>query len=377
MTDAPAPLDLALVTLGGRVVAANDQHFADRRCLIQPGPSAWQEGTYGPDGKIYDGWETRRRRTPGHDHAVVRLGAPGVVHSVVVDTAHFRGNYPPFASVEAAALEGHPTAAALEAAEWTTIVERSPLKGDAANPFEVGDRHRWTHVRLSIYPDGGVARFRVHGHVVPDPRLLAGTVDVAGAVSGGVVLDSSNTFYSSATNLIRPDGARTIAEGWETARRRDDGNDWVLFRLAGAARLRTAEIDTSGFTGNAPGAVRLSGRLGPDGEWLELMPRTEVVPDHPHRFRLREWLPAGAPPVTHVRLDVYPDGGMARVRLNGELTPSAHAGLAEAFLRALPAPHRAAVVAAAPDLSDADRDAWSAGLPDAPLPPELLDHLTS
>ena len=181
--------DLAARALGGGVVYANDELFAERENLIKPGPAEFSSNSFGNKGKVYDGWETRRRREDGHDEAVVRLGAAGIVRGVVIDTAWFTGNYPPFASVEATSAEGYPSAAELQAADWDTLVERAPLHGDAVNPFAVSSDRRYTHVRLSIYPDGGVARFRVHGEVVPDPRLLTATVDLAALENGATVVD--------------------------------------------------------------------------------------------------------------------------------------------------------------------------------------------
>ncbi len=354
------PIDLASSAIGGRVVYANDELFADRRHLIRPEPSAWQPGTYGPDGKIYDGWETRRRRDGGdRDYAIVRLGAPGVISSVIIDTAHFRGNYPSHASIEGLASEGHPIAQELPEDAWTTLLPKSALKGDSANPFDIVSEQRWTHVRLTIYPDGGVARLRVLGDVVPDPRILTGTVDLAGLVNGGRVIGCSDMFYSSAGNLIRPGDTTTIAEGWETARRRDDGHDWVLFALTGAGRIRRAEIDTSHFIGNAPGATRLVGidartsqleDQSADGGWRELLPRTRLRPDSLHRFRI------GAGSVTHVRMEVFPDGGMSRVRLFGELDESALEAITVRWINAVPDSQLAEIVAETPDLTEAESD---------------------
>jgi allantoicase len=319
--------DLACRALGGGVVAANDELFAERENLIKPEPPQYSAYTFGHKGQVYDGWETRRRREPGHDWALVRLGMPGVVRGVVVDTAFFKGNYPPEVSVEAAAVEGYPSPAELAAADWTPLVPRSAVKGDAVNEFRVAVPERWTHVRLCLYPDGGVARLRVHGEVVPDPRLLGdGVVDLAALANGAAVAGCSNMFYSSPANLLSPGLARLMGEGWETARRRDDGNDWVEVRLAGPGVVRLAELDTSWFVGNAPGWASLRGwdeRAG-DGE-VELLPRTRLQPDTPHRFPLRT-----APEVTHVRLDVFPDGGMARLRLMGLL---ARAGREQLVLR--------------------------------------------
>ncbi len=350
------PIDLASSAIGGRVVYANDELFADRRHLIHPEPSAWRPDTYGPDGKVYDGWETRRRRSEGHDFAIVRLGTPGVIRSVVIDTAHFRGNYPPYASVEGMAGEGHPVAQEMPESAWTTLVSRSALKGDTVNSFDVVSDRRWSHVRLSIYPDGGVARLRVLGEAAPDPRILTGTVDLAALWHGGRVLGASDMFYSSAGNLIRPGDPASIAEGWETARRRDGGHDWVLFKLAEAGCLRRAEIDTTHFTGNAPGEVRLVGidirsaaMDNPDA-WRELLPRTRLRPDTLHRFVIR------SEPVTHVRMEVFPDGGMSRVRLLGELEPSALDGITARWLSVLPDSQLEEMLAAVPGLSGQDAE---------------------
>jgi allantoicase len=199
-----------------------------------------------------------------------------------------------------------------------------------------------------MYPDGGVARLRVHGDVVADPRFLtAGAVDLAALDNGGTVVGCSNMFYSSPANLISPGLARVMGEGWETARRRDDGNDWVEFRLAGPGTVRLAELDTSYFVGNAPGWASLrgvdvrksgaggsaGGSAGGDADWVDLLPRVRLQPDTRHRFRL-----GGAEPreVTHVRLDVYPDGGMARVRLFGDLSAEGRAELVLRWLNLLP-----------------------------------------
>ncbi|OBF28093.1 allantoicase [Mycobacterium sp. ACS4331] len=319
MTDSPPDFswfpDLALRTAGGAVLWANDDSFAEKENLIMPGPAKYQPATFGHRGQIYDGWETRRRREPGYDEAIVRLGVPGVIRGVVIDTAWFKGNFPPEASVEALEVDGYPPVEHLiDHPGWEPIVERAKIYGDNRNPFEVHSEKRYTHVRLRIFPDGGVARLRVHGEGRPDPALLGlGPLDLAALENGGLVLDCSNRFYSSPQNLIFPGVAKVMGDGWETARRRDDANDWVRIRLAGRGRIRLAEIDTSYFLGNSPGAAALSG-LTDDGEWVELLPRTDLQPDTRHRLLV------GSDAVVHeARLDIYPDGGLARLRLFGDL----------------------------------------------------------
>ncbi len=331
--------DLAARVLGASVVYATDELFADRENLIRPEPAV-SSTAFGNKGKVYDGWETRRRREPGHDAAVVRLGAPGIVRGVVVDTSFFRGNYPPQMSVEATSAEGYPSPVELQASSWETIVDRSAVAGDAANRYSVESDRRWTHVRLSIYPDGGVARFRVHGEVVPDPRFLTGTVDLAALENGGTVVDCSDMFYSSPVNLILPGRARSMAEGWENARRRDDGHDHVTLRLAAPGRVRAVVVDTSYFVGNAPGWIRVCAADSRDvsiddpAGWVEVVPPTRTQPDTRHHL-----LVAPGPAVTHIRLDVHPDGGLSRLNVHGEIEPAALDEMHRRWLAALPAGH--------------------------------------
>ena len=314
MTDYTALPDLASRLLGGGAVACSDEFFAAADNLVSPEAPAFSPKTFGAKGQVYDGWETRRRREPGHDWVIVRLGVPGIVRGVVVDTAWFTGNYPPYASLDACTVDGYPSPAELAASAWEPVLGRSALAGDAPNPFPVSSESRFTHVRLSIYPDGGVARLRVHGEPVPDPSIVAlgGLLDLAAVEHGGTVVGCSNMFYGSPGNLLLPGLARTMGEGWETARRRDDGNDWVLVRLGLPGIVRLAELDTSHFKGNAPGWAQLTG-FAADGTPVSLMERTRLQPDTRHRFLVSDVDTIA----TQVRMDVYPDGGMARLRLHG------------------------------------------------------------
>ena len=329
--------DLASRAIAGSVVMANDELFAQRENLIKPEPAVFSAADFGHKGKIYDVWETRRRREPGSDFAVVRLGVPGIVRGVVVDTAWFKGNYPPHISVEAASIEGYPSPGELQDASWRTLVGKVSVKGDCENPFAVDDDYRYTHVRLTIYPDGGIARFHVHGDPRPDPRLLTGTIDLAGLENGGTVIDCSNMFYSSPLNILRPDRARIMGEGWENARRRDGGNDHVTVQLAARGHLRRVEVDTSYFVGNAAGWVRLMGidatehDLDDENAWFEVLPTQRLQPDTRHHFGIDQDVVA-----THVRLDVYPDGGLARLRVNGEIDDATLADWMSGWERLLP-----------------------------------------
>ncbi|MCK1797179.1 allantoicase [Streptomyces sp. XM4193] len=330
-------VDLADRRLGGGVIAANDEFFAQRENLLLPGRAVFDPSLFGHKGKIMDGWETRRRRGTGaetphpvdedHDWALVRLGTPGVIHGIVVDTAHFRGNYPQAVSVEAtsAPLSASPEDLLDERVEWTTLVPRTAVGGHAANGFAVDAPRRFTHLRLKQHPDGGIARLRVHGEVVPDPAWLAalGAFDTVALENGGAVLDASDRFYSPADHTIQPGRSQKMDDGWETRRRRDKGNDWIHYALTGQSDIRAVEIDTAYLKGNSAGWAALVGRDGEDGQWHELLPRTRLQPDTVHRFVLSD-----VPAVTQIRIDIFPDGGISRLRLFGSLTEQGAAALA-------------------------------------------------
>ncbi|MFJ4982627.1 allantoicase [Streptomyces sp. NPDC088732] len=328
--------DLADRRLGAAVIAANDEFFAERENLLVPGRPEFRPEHFGHKGQVMDGWETRRRRGTGadsphpgdtdHDWALIRLAAPGVVRGLVVDTAHFRGNHPRQVSVEAtsAPLSAAPDDLLAGGVEWTGLVPRTDVGGHAANGFEVAVERRFTHLRLRQFPDGGIARLRVHGEIVPDPAWLAalGTFDLVALENGGAPEDVSDRFYSSPVNPILPGKSRRMGDGWETRRRRDQGHDWVRYRLAERGVVRAVEIDTGYYKGNAAGWAALLGRDGGSGEWFTILPRTALQPDTVHRFLVV------APAATHVRIETYPDGGVARLRLWGCLTDAGAARLA-------------------------------------------------
>ena len=329
MSDFLALPDLASRALGGRAIAANDEFFAPKENLVVETEPVFDADRYTDRGKWMDGWETRRRREPGNDWCVVELGVPGIVRGVVVDTAHFRGNHPESASVEAVRIGS--TAERWESLAWEALVPRSPLTGDNRNVFRVDDGRTWSHLRLSIFPDGGVARLRVHGEAVPDWERIAGAsdhgdVEVAAVTRGGMVLSSSDEFFGAPHHLLLPGEPEGMWDGWETRRRRGPGNDWVVVRLGRRTEIETIEIDTRHFKGNFPESARVeaidaadatTGELIADGVgWREVLPRTRLRPDVRHRFEP----PALASMVaTHVRLSIFPDGGVARLRVLGKL----------------------------------------------------------
>ena len=317
-------IDLASEKLGGAVLYANDDFFAPKENLLKPTTPVFIEDKYTDRGKWMDGWESRRRRTPGHDWCLIRLGLPGIIRGLVIDTSYFRGNYPDQCSLEVCAVDGQPTADDLlkENNIWTEVLPQSPLQGDSQNRFAVEHKQRVTHLRFHIYPDGGVARLRVHGDVVPDwDRLQTqGQIDLVAVENGGLVLSCSDMFFGHRHNLIMPGRALNMSDGWETRRRRGPGYDWVIIKLGRAGTIERVEIDTSHFKGNFPDSCSLeAANIGEssiieNAEWSPLLERTKLQAHTRHHFadELKQ-----VDVVTHVRFNIFPDGGVSRLRLFG------------------------------------------------------------
>ena len=326
--------DLAAERVRGRALAANDEFFAPKSALLKPGRGEFIAGKYTSRGKWMDGWETRRRRTPGHDWCVIRLGMPGVVRGVDVDTNHFIGNFPEACSLDACRRVGKVSQAELlgPKTEWIEIVPLSRLRGGSQNLFPVVQTGAFTHVRLNIHPDGGVARLRVYGEVAVDwPALVRSKrpFDLAAIENGGLVLGASDMHFGSKDNLIMRGRAKNMGDGWETRRRRGPGHDWLILRLGGPGSIERIEIDTNHFKGNYPDSASLEGCRSPETSvevlanesagWQEILPQTRLRPHHRH-FWSRELRARG--PFTHVRFRIFPDGGVSRLRIHGRALAS-------------------------------------------------------
>jgi len=305
--------------LGTRVTFATDEFFAAKERVIDPNEPVFIADKYDDHGKWMDGWESRRRRGSGHDYCVIRLGVPGVIHGFDIDTSHFTGNYPPQASIEACLSN-------LDVPEegWAELLPKTDLAGDAHHYLDVRDDRIFSHVRLHIHPDGGIARLRIFGEIRADFTNVDGYVDLAAVEHGGRAIACSDEHYGSMHNLTAPGRAINMGDGWETARRRGPGNDWVIIALGQAGEIERAEIDTAHFKGNYPDRVSIEGATFASDEqaarakdeWRTLLPESKLKMDQQHYFD-ENLQPLG--PVTHVRVSIYPDGGVSRIRLFGQV----------------------------------------------------------
>ncbi|HNP64869.1 MAG TPA: allantoicase [Woeseiaceae bacterium] len=304
--------------LGTSVTFATDEFFAAKERIIDSATPVFIEGKYDDHGKWMDGWESRRKRVEGHDFCVIRFGVPGIIRGFDIDTSYFTGNYPPEASIEACVSDED-----VPQEGWVEILPKTNLSGDSHHLLAIDDERVWTHVRLHIYPDGGIARLRIYGQVRADFSGVDGYVDFAAIENGGRAIACSDEHFGSMHNLNVHGRGVNMGDGWETARRRGPGNDWVIIALAEAGVIERVEVDTAHFKGNYPDRVSLDvGYFESDEQatndsprWKPLLPKTRLKMDQQHYFEdLLETEPA-----THVRMSIYPDGGVSRLRLFGRV----------------------------------------------------------
>jgi allantoicase len=317
-------VNLADARLGAQALSCSDDFFAPMARLLDAAAPVFIPGKYDANGKWMDGWESRRRRGPGHDWCVIRLGVPGTLAGVDIDTCFFTGNYPPAASLEGCENGQDPG----DAASWSVLLAPLALSGNSHALLPItADGKVYSHVRLNIYPDGGIARLRVYGRPVATnlQRSPDGLVDLLAMQHGGRAITWNDAHFGACSNLLLPGRGRDMGDGWETRRRREPGCDWCLLALGVPGRVRRVEVDTAHFKGNFPDRCSLQGAwlTTPDETalvaasqfWRTLLPEAALMADAVHDFTVTD--PA-ASLVTHVRFNLHPDGGVSRLRLWGE-----------------------------------------------------------
>lgn len=321
-------INLASEKLGAKALVCSDDFFAEKENLLKEGRGIFIADKYTDRGKWMDGWESRRKRTPGYDWCIIQLGAPGIIKGLDIDTHFFLGNHPPFASVEVCNEEGNPSKEFLDSDKvvWTEITPKSHLDPGSQNFFEVKNNEIWTHLRLNIFPDGGVARLKVYGEVYKNWNVVQENelIDLASAVNGAKSILCNDMFFSHMDNLIMPERGVNMGDGWETKRNRTPNNrDWVVVKLAHKGEINKILVDTCHFKGNYPDTCSIEGIIVSDNtidfsssdlKWTEILPKTKLQADHEHYFEKEI---ASKDSFTHIRLNIFPDGGVSRLRLFG------------------------------------------------------------
>ena len=325
-------LNLAADQLGAKVLSCSDDFFAEKENLIKPGRGIFIPDKYTDRGKWMDGWESRRKRSPGHDWCIVRLGAPGIIRGLDIDTNYFLGNHPPVASVDALNAGDNTDEHRFSSPgiPWVEVIPKSPLLPGSRNFFELNKQDQYTHVRLNIYPDGGVARLKVFGEVHADWKKIkpGELIDLAYAKNGAKAILCNDMFFSHMDNLLMPGRGINMGDGWETKRNRTpDNSDWVIIRLAHEGTIKKILVDTCHFKGNYPDSCTIEGCTISNEEekniasgkisWKEILPKQKLRADYEHFFEKEI---SSKEKFTHVRLNIYPDGGISRLRLFGTIS---------------------------------------------------------
>ncbi len=318
-------INLAQPRLGAKPFYCTDDFFAECSRMLEPQAPVFIDGKFDDNGKWMDGWETRRRRNGGYDHAIVQLGLAGIIKGVDIDTTHFTGNYPPAASLDACNSAGDPD----DNTDWVNLIASVSLSGDSHHYFEIDEGASFTHIRLNIYPDGGVARLRIYGQVQcdwseKDPKAV---YNLAATEHGARAIAWNNAHFGAAANLLAPGPGVNMGDGWETRRRREPGNDWCIIELGHIGVIEQAIVYTAHFKGNYPDRCSLQAALVEGGTrdsiitqslfWPELLAPSKLEMDNLHEFT-DAIIGIGA--VSHVRLNLFPDGGVSRLRLLGKIT---------------------------------------------------------
>ncbi|MGY5452768.1 allantoicase [Agarivorans sp. MS3-6] len=313
-------INLADHRLGSKVVAVSDDFFASADRMLNHLPAEFYPDKYDDNGKWMDGWESRRRRDADHDWSIVKLGVKGSVKGIQIDTSFFTGNFAPAVSLEVCNSEQSLPDANTQ---WQALLPASALAGDSSQFFEVTTDQTITHIRVNIFPDGGIARLRVFG--LPKADLNKGEkIDLVALVNGGRVVGFNDAHYGTPSNLLAPGKGVNMGDGWETRRRREPGNDWCIIALGQAGSVEEIEIATTHFKGNFPDKVSIQAANISDPNdlslisqsmfWQELLTPQALSADHDHYFKLVNDLGS----ITHIRVNIFPDGGISRVRLWGK-----------------------------------------------------------
>ena len=314
-------INLASPKLGSLGVKANDEFFAPLKRMLLDNEPIFIPDKYDDHGKWMDGWETKRRRVPGNDWCLIKLGSPGIIKEIDVNTKFFTGNYPPQASIEGIYSESEPD---IDDKKWLTILEKVNLDGDKINKFGVKKKNVVNWIKVNIYPDGGIARLRLWGDVYQNWDNFDNNkiIEISALKNCGKIISYNNAHYGDVSALLSEGRGKNMGDGWETRRRREPGNDWIIIELGKKARLEEVEVDTAFFKGNFPESCSVEGVNAYGNienienlDWTPIISKTALKADTIHKIKIENKYKQTI--FSHVRLNIFPDGGVSRFRVYG------------------------------------------------------------
>ena len=317
-------VNLASPKMGTKILAFSDDFFGEVTRMLNDKDPIFIEDKYDNHGKWMDGWESKRRRDGGNDWAILKLGSSGIISKIEIDTSYFTGNFPPFFSLEGIYSETEPN----KVSNWKSLIAKTNLVGDCKNNFELNLKEKFNFVRLQIFPDGGVARIRLFGEVKYnwDEFNNEEIIELSSLKLGGSILAYNNAHYGDVSALLSEGRGKTMGDGWETRRRREPGNDWIIIKLAQKGNIEKIEIDTAHFKGNYPDRASIQAisidknittkdLIQGSENWDVILDETKLTADNIHEYEINSNSKAEA---THIRLNIYPDGGVSRLRIFGK-----------------------------------------------------------
>ncbi|MDC0530962.1 allantoicase [Alphaproteobacteria bacterium] len=316
-------VNLASPKMGTKILAFSDDFFGEVTRMLNDKDPIFIEDKYDNHGKWMDGWESKRRRDGGNDWAIIKLGSAGIISKIEIDTSYFTGNFPPFFSLEGIYSETEPD----KDSNWTTLIDKTSLIGDCKNNFELNLKETLNFIRLQIFPDGGVARIRLFGEVKYNWKQFNSDeiIELSSLKLGGSILAYNNAHYGDVSALLSDGRGKTMGDGWETRRRREPGNDWIIIKLAQKGNIEKIEIDTAHFKGNYPDRASIQATsidknitkkdlIQNSDNWNIILDETKLSADNIHKYKINSNSKNEA---THIRLNIYPDGGVSRLRIFG------------------------------------------------------------
>ena len=321
-------INVASCELGTKVIYTTDEFFAPVTRMLQETEAVFKD-EYDENGHWMDGWESRRKRDGENDYCILKLGVTSKISTFLVDTSQFKGNYPLAVSIKGikSSKDDEQFLQEIKDEQWIDLLKQSDLEGDTKQYFDSIDFSELTHLRVDIYPDGGVARFKAFGEICFDDSLFEEeNINVLSMRNGARAVHTNNEFFGSLSNILKDDEAINMGDGWETRRRREPGNDWGIIELSNPALIDNIMIDTNFFKGNYADSFSIcsaylenttdSSVVTQSMFWEELISSKKLEMDTKHYFSNNDLL--HNKPITHIRINIFPDGGVSRLKLFGK-----------------------------------------------------------